>query len=80
MLKSCNHDLQICIINFLNLIIKSEVIPSQWLTGYITPIHKGGAVDDLTNYRGISITSVAIEVFNMYLVYTPDGIILVSGY
>ena len=24
--------------------------------------------------------SVAIEVLNMYLVYTPDGIILVSGY
>ena len=38
----------------------SGVIPSDWKRSHITPVHKGGADDDPTNYRPIACAVVSI--------------------
>ena len=40
-----------------------EKIPNEWKKGIIIPLHKGGSIIDLNNYRGITLTS------NVYKVY-----------
>jgi hypothetical protein len=57
------------IINQLYIIIKlvydNNFPPSYWTTSLITPIPKKGN-QLMTNYRGISLMSIAAKVFNEY--------------
>ena len=39
-----------------------EKIPEDWPKGIIKPIHKGGSIYDLDNYRGITLTSNVYKV------------------
>ena len=41
----------------------NETYPSTWLKGEIKPIHKGGSLNDLNNYRGITVTSVVYKLY-----------------
>ena len=38
--------------------------PSQWTSNLIVPIPKKGDLEQMTNYRGISLMSIAAKVFN----------------
>jgi hypothetical protein len=41
--------------------------PSQWTSNLIVPIPKKGDLEQMTNYRGISLMSIAAKVFNRIL-------------
>lgn len=57
---------------FLTLIfrqsLESGVIPGDWLVGKIIPVHKGGERHNPTNYRPISLTSVACKLLEHIIV------------
>ena len=40
----------------------SSVVPNEWREANVTPIHKGGSRSVVSNYRPISLTSVACKV------------------
>ena len=42
---------------------RTGLAPKQWQTGVIIPIHKKGDNRKCTNYRGISLISVADKVY-----------------
>ena len=50
--------------NLLTYISDMETIPREWGQGLIKPIHKSGPVNNIDNYRGITLTS------NVYKLYT----------
>ena len=37
-------------------------IPSAWKQSHISPVHKGGAVEDPSNYRPIAVVPVVAKV------------------
>ena len=45
------------------MILKYEIVPAQWASGFIVPIHKGGPAMITSDYRGISITSSVGKLF-----------------
>jgi hypothetical protein len=51
-----------------NLVLKTGLVPSTWLTGVIKPLYKKkGAKDDVNNYRGITILSCFGKLFTSVL-------------
>ena len=42
--------------------LRESVIPSAWKQSNITPVHKGGCIDDPSNYRTISVVPVVAKV------------------
>lgn len=40
-----------------NELLREGIIPYSWKTSYLQPVPKRGAVSDITNYRGIAISS-----------------------
>jgi len=41
--------------------LQTSVIPLEWKRFHITPVHKGGSMDDATNYRPIAVVSVVVK-------------------
>ena len=52
------------ITSIFNEIITSEKIPHQWTTNTIILLHKKGAMNDLNNYRPISLMSNVYKIFS----------------
>ncbi len=50
------------LVNLINVSIREGKFPSNWKTSIITPIFKAGSVDEVQNYRPISILP-AISIF-----------------
>jgi hypothetical protein len=46
-----------------NLSLSSATVPTCWKTKRISPLHKGGNLDDVNNYRPISILPVPMKIF-----------------
>ena len=63
LLKSLNDRALIVIIKVLNKIFESGEFPEEWAMGIIVPIFKGGAREDLNNYRGITLLSIVGKFF-----------------
>ena len=49
--------------NLLNLIYTQNEIPEQWLMAKVTPIHKKGSRNDVSNYRPISNLCSTTKLF-----------------
>lgn len=65
-------------LKLFNLILDSGEVPHDWTLGMIIPIYKNkGAVDDCTNYRGITLLSCLGKLFtnilNDRLTYFSDS-------
>ena len=45
-----------------NKSLQDGCVPHMWKCSNVTPVHKGGSVDDSGNYRPISVVSVAAKV------------------
>lgn len=41
------------IVRLFNTILKSGKFPSMWCQAILIPLHKGGSIDDLNNYRAL---------------------------
>jgi hypothetical protein len=50
-------------LKLFNTIFDTGYFPSEWSRGTIVPIHKGGAVDNADNYRGITLLSIFSKVY-----------------
>ena len=62
-LKYVGNILLNSLLDLFTKITDFEKIPEDWPKGIIKPIHKGGSMYDLDNYRGITLT------LNVYKVY-----------
>ena len=62
-LKYVGNTLLNSLLDLFTKITDFEKIPEDWPKGIIKPIHEGGSMYDLDNYRGITLTS------NVYKVY-----------
>ena len=60
MIKSSLNELMPIYLQLFNLVLKSDIMPhlaSNMVDGLITPIFKSGTKSDLSNYRGVCISS-----------------------
>ena len=50
-----------------NLVFNQGYFPVCWSEGYIVPIHKKGSLNNVENYRGITLLSVIGKLFTRVL-------------
>lgn len=63
-LKNSPETLVETLTNLFNLVLKTGVVPSNWCTGVIIPLFKNkGSVNNVDNYRGITLLSVIGKLF-----------------
>ena len=48
--------------SLFNYSLQEKVVPTAWKRSHITPVHKGGASDDPSNYRPIAVVPVVAKV------------------
>ena len=51
----------------LNKLLNTGYFLSSWAEGYIVPLHKKGDINDVNNYRGITLLSVLGKLFSRVL-------------
>ena len=50
-----------------NKIFDLEYFPESWSEVYIVPLHKKGSLDDVSNFRGITLLSTLEKLFTHIL-------------
>lgn len=55
------------ITDILNRSITETTFPSQWKTAIVTPIHKGGDSNILSNYRPISVLPILSKIYEKHM-------------
>ena len=67
-LKSCSVDMLEVLVRFLNIILDTGVVPTEWCIGIIIPIFKNkGENTNPDNYRGITLLSCLGKLFTSIL-------------
>ena len=63
-----------CLLKLFNSILTNGSYPTNWKKAYLSPIHKGGTLDNPNNYRGIhvSILSCVAKLLNTILTKRLD--------
>ena len=62
MLKWTSEDTRVWICDMFNLALQHG-LPYDWSTNWIKPLHKGGDVDNVSNYRTIMVGSIMAKLF-----------------
>ena len=66
--KHCHNDCIQIIVDFLNIVMNTEFIPTEWCIGIIHPLFKNnGSVSDPDNYRGITLLGCTGKLFTACL-------------
>ena len=66
--KHCHNDCFHIIVDFLNIVLNTGFIPTEWCLGIIHPLFKNkGSVSDPDNYRGITLLSCTGKLFTACL-------------
>ena len=55
------------LLELFNKILIVGYFPEVWSEGYILPIHKKGKLDDVNNFRGITLLSTLCKLFTRIL-------------
>jgi hypothetical protein len=63
----CSDLLLPCLYKLFNFMFLNIVYPEIWTKGRIVPIPQKGNVDDVNNYRGITLTSVFSSILDTRL-------------
>ena len=50
-----------------NYMFENSIYPESWTRGIIVPVPKKGNLNDVNNYRGITLTSVFSKIFSLIL-------------
>ena len=53
--------------SIFNKILNLGYFPESWSEGYIVPLHKKGKLDDVNNFRGITLLSIVGKLFSRIL-------------
>ena len=61
-LKAISNEIAEPLTRLYNDSLRTGIIPSDWKKSHITPVHKGGAEDDPTNYRPIAVVSIIAKI------------------
>ena len=62
--KHCHIDCINIIVDFLNIVLYTGLVPTEWCLGIINPIYKNkGPRSDPDNYRGITLLSCTCKLF-----------------
>ena len=65
--KSCADLLCPLLVKIYNVVFSSGCYPKSWSEGVITPIHKKGNLDDVTNYRAITLINIMSKIYSHIL-------------
>lgn len=68
-LRSCSGVVCLYFYVLFEKSLDTSSLPSDWKLGRVVPIHKGGPRNVVTNYRPISLTSIACKVIE-HVLYT----------
>ena len=60
-LKYCDISAKSALLDLFKTIKLHELIPDEWYEGLVKPLHKEGSREVLSNYRGITISSVVYK-------------------
>jgi len=77
-LKAGSPVISFYLCHIFNLSMSLGRVPKLWKTKRVSPLHKGGPVEDVNNYRPISILPVVMKVFEK-LVYSQFYDFLISN-
>ena len=55
------------LVKIYNVVFSSGCYPKSWSEGVITPIHKKGNLDDVTNYRAITLINIMSKIYSHIL-------------
>ena len=58
-IEQLQEELKIC----LNKVWKEGLFPEEWKTGKIKPIYKKGKKEEVSNYRGITLTDTGYKIY-----------------
>ena len=53
--------------NLFNKIYETGHFPDSWSEGYVIPLYKKGSINDVENYRGITLLSNVCKLFTRVL-------------
>jgi hypothetical protein len=67
LIKNRGKHLWKCILHLILEIWNKEVMPPDWKTAVMCPIHKKGSKLECNNYRGISLLNVTYKIFTNIL-------------
>ena len=57
------HILVPILCNLFNKVFEYEFFPEEWSESYIVPLHKEGSLNDVENYREITLLSALGKLF-----------------
>lgn len=66
-LKRCALPISLYLYIIYSKSLSTGTLPEDWKISHVVPVHKGGSKKDVTNYRPISLTSVACKIFEHIL-------------
>ena len=55
------------LVRLINHSFQVSVFPSRWKTAKVTPLHKGGDLDEVSNFRPISVLPVLSKVIERHI-------------
>lgn len=67
MVKNMGEDGTRLLLEIFNKVWKEERIPKDWEIGRIVPIHKKGDNKECANYRGITLLSIPLKIYERIL-------------
>ncbi|MEW8545054.1 MAG: reverse transcriptase family protein [Candidatus Thiodiazotropha sp.] len=65
--KSSADILSPILVKIFNVVFSSGCYPKSWSEGVITPIHKKGDINDVNNYRGITLINIMSKIYSHIL-------------
>ena len=65
--KSLKHRIAPTLTHIFNIILDKGVILASWTDSIICPVHKSGSLNDLSNYRGISLLNTMYKIMSSIL-------------